>query len=115
MKRDFLQKLEEEKKQGEIEEEEKGRESSHYGEEEDGSSHSHEGASKQNANIMSEENSGQMGDFSIDQIAFMLTSALMFSQLPKWETYKEDFLTIILCTCANIKEETTAETKPMAG
>jgi hypothetical protein len=45
----------------------------------------------------------------------MLTSALMFCQLPKWESYKEDFLTIILCTCANIKEDTTTETKPMAG
>jgi hypothetical protein len=58
MKRDFLQKLEEEKKQGEIEEEEKGRESPHYGEEEEDSSHSQDGAVKQNANVTSEENSG---------------------------------------------------------
>ena len=56
-----------------------------------------------------------MGDFSIDQIACKLTSSLMFCQLPKWENYKEHFLTIILCTCANIKEEATTETKPMAG
>ncbi len=56
-----------------------------------------------------------MGDFSIDQIAYMLTQALMFCQLPKWEAYKEDFLTIILCTCANLKDEASAETKPTAG
>jgi hypothetical protein len=61
-----------------------------------------------------DENSG---DFSIDQIAFMLTQALMFCQLPKWEEhYKEDFLTIILCTVANIKDDPALEqVKPMAG
>ena len=41
----------------EIEEEEKGRESSQYGEEDD-SSQSQDNAAKQNANVMSEENSG---------------------------------------------------------
>jgi hypothetical protein len=56
-----------------------------------------------------------MGDFSIDQIALMLTQALMFCQLPKWEQYKEDFLTIILCTVANIKDDSLEQIKPMAG
>lgn len=39
----------------------------------------------------------------------------MFCQLPKWEQYKEDFLTIILCTVANIKGDALEAVKPMAG
>ena len=85
-----MTKLEEEKKEGEIEEEEKFSESvSSQNEEED-----------QQSNLIC---------LTVDQIAFNLTKALIFTQSERWETYKSHFLKIILCTLAQQKDEKQIE------
>lgn len=102
MKRDFLSKFEELKKAGEIEEEEKFSQSE-GGQDDYGDQLMREGAGNE------DDNNGTMSDISLDQIAYMLTQCLVFCQMPRWENYKYKFLSIILCTVANIKEDKNAE------
>jgi hypothetical protein len=107
MKRDFLSKFEELKKAGEIEEEEKFSQSEGGGDDY-GDQLMREGAE--------EDNNGTMSDItSLDQIAYMLTQCLVFCQLPRWETYKYKFFSIILCTVANIKENPEGALPKPAG
>ena len=92
-KHDFMHKLEEEKKFDEFEEEEKFSEASELDEEEEGTD--------------------QANSFKLDQIAFQLTQSLLFAQMPRWEQYKQSFLSVILCTVAGMKEGLT-QVKPQA-
>jgi hypothetical protein len=92
LKKDFLQRLEEEKRAEEIEEEEKLSQSPEEGDED--SSRMHD-----------EGDDSQMSNFQLDQIAYMLSQCIIFCQMPMWETYKFKFFSIILCTIANMKED----------
>ncbi len=98
MKKNFLSKLEEVKKGGAIDEEEKHSQS----EQDDyGDQLMREGGANEEDNNMS--------DLSLDQIAFMLVQCLVFCQMPRWESYKYKFFSIILCTVANIKDDKSLE------
>lgn len=101
MKKDFLSKLEEVKKPGEIEEEEKYSQSE---QDEYGDQVMKEGGKAEDEN--------QLSDISLDQIVYMLTKCLVFCQLPRWEGYKYKFFSIIMCTVANIKDEKSDEQQP---
>ncbi|CDW77116.1 e3 ubiquitin-protein ligase ubr4 [Stylonychia lemnae] len=91
-KQDFMQKLEEEKKVEEIEEEEKFSEDMSSCQDEDDAQ---EGDSQMN----------QINNIKLDLLAFKLTQALVFTQMPKWETMKSQFLSIILCTIAGMRDD----------
>jgi len=102
LKKDFLQKLEEEKRAEELEEEEK---SSQIDEDELSG-----GAARLHEDDGLDEENTQMNNFSLDQIAYMLTQSIIFCQMPKWEsTYKQQFFSIILCTVANIKDDKSSD------
>ena len=98
-RKDFLQKVEEEKRPDELVEEFK---LSHLNADED---ESNEESSEPHGMDLEAEVSSAMGNFSLDQISFMLSQAIVFCQLPQWDTYKYKFLTIILCTVANMKDD----------
>jgi hypothetical protein len=93
-----LQRLEEEKRADEIEEEEKL------------SQHS-EDESKEDL----EEDMLQLNNFSLDHVAFMLSQCVIFCQMPRWELYKYKFLSIILCTVANNVGENKRSTAGVEG
>ncbi len=70
LKKDFLQRLEEEKRPDEIEEDEKSPD---------------EGEEEESEEMRQEGENAQMNDFSLDQIALMLSKCVIFCQISKWE------------------------------
>jgi|LauGreDrversion4_2_1035121.scaffolds.fasta_scaffold25908_9 hypothetical protein len=55
--------------------------------------------------------SGAAGSLALDEICYMLTECIAFSQLPQWNEYKPKFLSIIVSTVANMSDE-AEEVKP---
>lgn len=55
-----------------------------------------------------EEAEDGTSNFQVDQIAYMLAQCVVFCQMPRWESYKFKFFSIILCTVANMRDDKDA-------